>query len=37
MVSEESVNYADVTNKYIDHLDKTFGEKYSKYARDHYL
>jgi hypothetical protein len=37
MVSEESVNYADVTNKYIDLLDKTFGEKYSKYARDHYL
>jgi serine/threonine protein kinase len=37
VVSVESVNYAEFTTKYIDLLDRTFGEKYSKYARDHYL
>ena len=37
IVSVESVNYEEVTTKYIELLERTFGEKYSKYARDHYL
>ena len=37
MVSVEDVNYTEVTTKYIELLERIFGEKYSKYARDHYL
>jgi serine/threonine protein kinase len=37
MVSVENVDYAEVTTKYIELLERIFGEKYAKYARDHYM
>jgi hypothetical protein len=36
IVSAENVDYAEVTTKYIELLERIFGEKYAKYARDHY-
>lgn len=37
MVSAENVDYTEVTTKYIELLDRIFGKKYAKYARDHYM
>jgi hypothetical protein len=37
MISVENVNYTEVTTKYIELLERIFGEKYAKYAKDHYI